>query len=93
MTKARKFSDNQKKRAAKKEAALQKEEEKNKGLEQLADQFALEKQPFIDALAIAGKSPEQQRNVYGLRDSQRNHSGLTPKRADSALMCMIVSDR
>ncbi|HGA2728705.1 MULTISPECIES: hypothetical protein [Enterobacteriaceae] len=47
--------------AAKKEAALQKEEEKNKGLEQLADQFALEKQPFIDALAIAGKSPEQQR--------------------------------
>ncbi|HFI8806956.1 TPA: hypothetical protein ACGSIL_004476, partial [Escherichia coli] len=61
LTKARKFSDNQKKRAAKKEAALQKEEEKNKGLEQLADQFALEKQPFIDALAIAGKSPEQQR--------------------------------
>ena len=43
MTKARKFSDNQKKRAAKKEAALQKEEEKNKGLEQLADQSALEK--------------------------------------------------
>lgn len=59
-TKARKLSDAQKKRTAEKKAALQKEKEKNKVLkQQLADQFALKKQSFIDALVMTGTPPEQ----------------------------------
>jgi len=60
LTKARKISESQKKRAAEKEAALQKEKEKNKVLkQQLADQFAIKKQSFIDALVMSGTSPVQ----------------------------------
>ncbi|ENZ7914684.1 hypothetical protein ACG99R_004794 [Klebsiella aerogenes] len=63
LTKGRKLSDKQKKRAAEKEAALQKE--KNKMLkQQLADQFALEKQSFIDALVMAGTAPTQAEKMF-----------------------------
>ncbi|EAP9918985.1 phage tail protein [Salmonella enterica subsp. enterica serovar Typhimurium] len=65
LTKARKLSDAQKKRAAAKEAALQREKQKNKELQQrLADQFALKKQAFIDALVMAGTSPEQAEKMF-----------------------------
>ncbi|WP_213389011.1 phage tail protein [Enterobacter hormaechei] len=65
LTKARKLSDTQKKRAAEKEAALQKEKEKNKMLkQQLADQFALKKQSFIDALVMAGTAPTQAEKMF-----------------------------
>lgn len=65
LTRARKLSDSQKKRAAEKEAALQKEKEKNKALQQqLADQFALKKQSFIDALVMTGTSPEQAEKMF-----------------------------
>ncbi|EFL9557411.1 phage tail protein, partial [Escherichia coli] len=61
----RKLSDAQKKRAAAKEAALQREKQKNKELQQrLADQFALKKQAFIDALVMAGTSPEQAEKMF-----------------------------
>lgn len=65
LTKGRKLSDKQKKRAAEKEAALQKEKEKNKMLkQQLADQFALKKQSFIDALVMAGTAPTQAEKMF-----------------------------
>ncbi|EHH4541637.1 phage tail protein, partial [Escherichia coli] len=65
LTRARKLSDAQKKRAAAKEAALQREKQKNKELQQrLADQFALKKQAFIDALVMAGTSPEQAEKMF-----------------------------
>jgi len=65
LIKARKLSDTQKKRAAEKEAALQKEKEKNKQLkQQLADQFALKKQSFIDALVMTGTPPEQAEKMF-----------------------------
>lgn len=55
LTKARKLSDAQKKRAAEKEAQLQHEKDKNKALKQrLSDQFALKKQTFIDVLVMIG---------------------------------------
>ncbi|ECX5034985.1 phage tail protein, partial [Salmonella enterica subsp. enterica serovar Typhimurium] len=65
LTKARKLSDAQKKRAAAKEAALQREKQKNKELQQrLADQFALKKQAFIDALVMAGTPPAQAEKMF-----------------------------
>ncbi|HAX4763698.1 TPA: phage tail protein, partial [Escherichia coli] len=65
LTRARKLSDAQKKRAAAKEAALQREKQKNKELQQrLADQFALKKQAFIDALVMAGTSPGQAEKMF-----------------------------
>ncbi|EBQ4755883.1 hypothetical protein LE36_20665 [Salmonella enterica subsp. diarizonae] len=65
LTKGRKLSDKQKKRAAEKEAALQKEKEKNKMLkQQLVDQFALKKQSFIDALVMAGTAPTPAEKMF-----------------------------
>ncbi|VUS90559.1 phage tail protein [Klebsiella huaxiensis] len=65
LSKARKQSDAQKKRAAEKEAALQKERDKNKALQQqLADQFALKKQVFVDALIMAGTPPAQAEKMF-----------------------------
>lgn len=58
LTRARKLSDAQKKQAAEKEAALEREKQRNKALQQrLADQFALKKQTFIDALIMTGTPP------------------------------------
>lgn len=60
LTKSRKLSDKQIKRAAEKEAAFQNEKEKNKRLkQQLSERFALKKQSFIDALVMAGTAPTQ----------------------------------
>lgn len=65
LSKARKLSDAQKKRAAEKEAALQREKDKNKALQQrLADQFALKKQAFIDALVMTGTPPDQAEKMF-----------------------------
>lgn len=65
LTKARKLSDAQKKRAAEKEAALQREKEKNKALKQrLADQFELKKQAFVDALVMTGTPPEKAEKMF-----------------------------
>ncbi|EHQ2951863.1 hypothetical protein KRS78_004807 [Salmonella enterica] len=65
LTRARKLSDAQKKRAAAKEAALQREKQKNKDLKQrLADQFALKKQAFIDALIMTGTPPAQAEKMF-----------------------------
>jgi hypothetical protein len=65
LSKARKQTDAQKKRAAEQEAALQKEKDKNQALKQrLADQFALKKQAFVDALVMTGTSPEQAEKMF-----------------------------
>ncbi|HAL7568523.1 TPA: phage tail protein, partial [Escherichia coli] len=46
-------------------AALQREKQKNKELQQrLADQFALKKQAFIDALVMAGTPQEQAEKMF-----------------------------
>jgi len=55
LTKARKLSDNQKKRAADKEAALKKEKENNKMQKQ---------QSFIDALVMTGTPPVQAEKMF-----------------------------
>lgn len=55
LTKARKLSDTQKRRMAEKEQQLQNEKAKNKLLSQrLADQIALKRQTFVDALVMTG---------------------------------------
>lgn len=65
LTKARKLSDKQKKRAAEKEAALQKEKEKNKRLkQQLSDHFTLKKQSFIYALMMAVTALTQAEKMF-----------------------------
>jgi len=65
LTKVRKQSESQKRRAAQKEQQLQLEKDKNKLLMQrLSDQMELKKQTFVDALVMTGTPREQAEKMF-----------------------------
>jgi hypothetical protein len=65
LTKVRKQSESQKRRAAQKEQQLQLEKDKNKLLMQrLSDQMEMKKQTFVDALVMTGTPREQAEKMF-----------------------------